>query len=425
MEKQWRWSTVFFIIALCFPDSSDPLTWTRQPTNPTEAIEGSNVVLTWNYSLTSDEQTNSQSFFLIQWFKFNLSSMVFDQIASKTFFSRVNPPLSYGEPLSPHIVIDRNHKTDSVTLHINDVKRDDEGQYKIRYVKDVFATVLAKLVLNLTVLVPPKVDYLTSDYDECENATLILSCNATGKPTPNITWRRVASDGTVIEKLPAINRVYILNNTNRNSSGQYRCTASNGAGVANKTVNVTVRFAASIDRIISSSNTVNEGKFVNVTCQASGNPSPTNYTWINKDGQLFSGNVLNFINISRAEAGQYRCVLGNRCGKDGRSTTVNVHYPLTITSISLNQTVDEGDVVLLNCTADGNPQPNITWTRLSDNSIVSLSLTITGKQDEGGYRCTADNGIGDVAFSDVFITVQSYHPINTVFSTNLPNNTVT
>ncbi|XP_068733266.1 probable oxidoreductase PXDNL [Montipora capricornis] len=272
--------------------------------------------------------------------------------------------------------------------------------------------------------VPPKVDYLTSDYDECENATLILSCNATGKPTPNITWRRVASDGTVIEKLPAINRVYILNNTNRNSSGQYRCTASNGAGVANKTVNVTVRFAASIDRIISSSNTVNEGKFFNVTCQASGNPSPTNYTWINKDGQLFSGNVLNFINISRAEAGQYRCVLGNRCGKDGRSTTVNVHYPLTITSISLNQTVDEGDVVLLNCTADGNPQPNITWTRLSDNSIVSLSLTITGKQDEGGYRCTADNGIGDVAFSDVFITVQSYHPINTVFSTNLPNNTV-
>ncbi|XP_068685530.1 fibroblast growth factor receptor 3-like isoform X2 [Montipora foliosa] len=272
--------------------------------------------------------------------------------------------------------------------------------------------------------VAPEVDYLTNDWDECENVTLILSCNATGKPTPNITWRRVASDGTVIEKLPAVNGVYVLNNTNRNSSGQYRCTASNGVGVANKTVNVTVRFSASIDRIISSSNTVNEGKFFNVTCQASGNPSPTNYTWINKDGQLFSGNVLNFINISRAEAGQYRCVVGNRCGKDGKSTTVNVHYPVTITSISLNQTVDEGDVVLLNCTADGNPQPNITWTRLSDKSTVSISLTITGKQDEGGYRCTADNGIGDVVFSDVFITVQSYHPINTVFSTNLPNNTV-
>ena len=63
-------------------------------------------------------------------------------------------------------------------------------------------------------------------------------------------------------------------------------------------------------------------------------------------------------------------------------------------------------MVLLNCTADGNPEPNITWTRLSDNSTVSISLTITGKQDEGGYRCTADNGIGNAAISDVFITVQ-------------------
>ena len=86
-----------------------------------------------------------------------------------------------------------------------------------------------------------------------------------------------------------------------------------------------VLVAASVDRIISSSNTVNEGKFFNVTCQASGNPSPRNYTWINKDGQLFSGSVLNFINISRAEAGQYRCVVGNRCGKDGRNTSVNVY----------------------------------------------------------------------------------------------------
>ena len=79
---------------------------------------------------------------------------------------------------------------------------------------------------------------------------------------------------------------------------------------------------------------------------------------------------------------------------------------MTITSISLNQTVDEGDVVLLNCTADGNPEPNITWTRLSDHSIVNRTLTITGKQDEGGYRCTADNGIENATFSDVFITVQ-------------------
>ena len=132
---------------------ADSLTWTGQPVHPTEAVEGKNVVLTWNYSLTADEQTGSHTFFLINWSKFNLSSLVFDTIASKQFVAIVGPPvISYLEPLSPHIVVDRNHKTDSVSLHINDVRRDYEGQYKIEYIKDLAGTVLADLVMNLTVL---------------------------------------------------------------------------------------------------------------------------------------------------------------------------------------------------------------------------------------------------------------------------------
>ncbi|XP_068734398.1 limbic system-associated membrane protein-like [Montipora capricornis] len=98
--------------------------------------------------------------------------------------------------------------------------------------------------------------------------------------------------------------------------------------------------------------------------------------------------------------------------------------PPKITSISLNQTVDEGDVVPLSCTADGNPEPSTKWTRLTSNSIVRMPLTIEGKRDEGGYLCTADDGIGNSASSSVFITVQSYRPINTILSTNLTNDTV-
>ena len=93
-----------------------------------------------------------------------------------------------------------------------------------------------------------------------------------------------------------------------------------------------------------------------------------------------------------------------------------------ITSISLNQTVDEGDLVLLNCTADGNPEPNITWTRLSDNSIVSMPLDITGKQDEGGYRCIADNRIGNAAFFDVFITIQCKSHLLSIFELRFKSN---
>ena len=78
--------------------------------------------------------------------------------------------------------------------------------------------------------------------------------------------------------------------------------------------------------------------------------------------------------------------------------------PPKITYVSDNQTANDGDMVTLNCTADGNPRPSITWTRLSGNSHVTFPLAIS-RDDEGGYRCTANNGIA-IEIRDVFITVQ-------------------
>ena len=79
--------------------------------------------------------------------------------------------------------------------------------------------------------------------------------------------------------------------------------------------------------------------------------------------------------------------------------------PPSITHIIHDRIVNETDVVQLNCTADGNPPPTISWTRLPDNNPISKVLNITSKQDEGLHRCTAENGVGNVATKDVNITV--------------------
>ena len=64
--------------------------------------------------------------------------------------------------------------------------------------------------------------------------------------------------------------------------------------------------------------------------------------------------------------------------------------------------------MILNCTADGKPTPNITWTvgDINKHFGSSFPLTITGKQDEGNYTCTADNGVGSQS-DNVPITVES------------------
>ena len=75
-----------------------------------------------------------------------------------------------------------------------------------------------------------------------------------------------------------------------------------------------------------------------------------------------------------------------------------------ITKISRNTTVNEGEAVTLTCTAGGQPPANITWTK--DNKVVSFPLNNIRRENAGLYRCKADNGVGNPATADVFITVQ-------------------
>ena len=104
--------------------------------------------LIWQFNLTAAEQNKSQNFYGIIWKKLNQLSSKYDTIGSINFLKAFGVP-SYIEPRDPHIKIDRN---DPATLHINNVRSEDEGTYKIEYSLETDLTVLADHEVNVKVL---------------------------------------------------------------------------------------------------------------------------------------------------------------------------------------------------------------------------------------------------------------------------------
>ena len=76
--------------------------------------------------------------------------------------------------------------------------------------------------------------------------------------------------------------------------------------------------------------------------------------------------------------------------------------PPEFKNISSDVVVVEGDPsVTLECIADGEPEPTITWTKVyangSDGGVLQTAnqyILETNRSNIGTYRCTASNGIG-------------------------------
>ena len=110
-------------------------------------------------------------------------------------------------------------------------------------------------------------------------------------------------------------------------------------------------------------------------------------------------------------------------------STFVIAVPPSISEIS-GKTAMEGENLTLKCIAEGKPTPSITWTRLSDNSVVTMPLINISRHDEKNYRCTEDNGFKIPATRDVSIDVKckcyielTFESLNSLFS-SLRNKTI-
>ncbi|XP_044751145.1 neural cell adhesion molecule 1-like isoform X2 [Coccinella septempunctata] len=174
------------------------------------------------------------------------------------------------------------------------------------------------------------------------------------------------------------------------------------------------------------------GNSVTLPCDTQGNDSVI--IWYKNDDILFQDTVLMhakpnhkrennslvIANITKEDAGQYKCISMVSINNKAEITHhLKVRYQPNITELSVKNnetTLEVGDELVLTCHAKGYPEPVISWHKetMKDGQAVNERFDATGnrltipnvsRRDEGRYLCFADNKIGNPALKYISITL--------------------
>ncbi|XP_043555476.1 hemicentin-1 [Chiloscyllium plagiosum] len=267
--------------------------------------------------------------------------------------------------------------------------------------------------VNLRVQELPVIQTQPSKLDVILNNSIILPCEATGTPTPTITWQKegisINTEGGDYTVLP--NGSLQITQAAIKDTGTYICVAQNPTGTALGKIKLRVQVPPVI-MAHPKNYIVALDKSVTMLCEAKGYPMPE-VTW-NKDGQpvtesirqrILSTGALQIAFVQPRDTGRYTCTASNLAGSRSSVMVLTVHIPPTIHTTDIEYTVVKESQATLPCIADGVPEPVITWKKdgkVLHNIPRKYRLMLSGEliventmpDDTGNYTCVATNMAG-------------------------------
>nr|XP_055051712.1 immunoglobulin superfamily member 10 isoform X2 [Misgurnus anguillicaudatus] len=325
------------------------------------------------------------------------------------------------------------------TLYLNKVEIGEEGDYTC-YAENKLGK--DKMHIHISVVTAvPRIQTPNFTYAKVKPGTNVrFDCKAIGEPRPMVFWMLPSKD-----IIAASNERYLVH-TNGSldirdvklaDAGEYVCMARNAAGEENKVYKLDIDGNPPIINGFKQNRTVMKDIAVKysrklIDCKAEGFPPPK-ITWIMPDNifltapyygsriNVHSNGTLEIRNVRPSDKAEFICMAQNDGGEAVMLVQLEVTNllmrPIFKNPFNERLVTRVGRTAVLNCSADGQPTPEIIWilpnkTRFSggpdggsryhlgkDGTFVIHNST---KEDAGKYRCAAKNQAGYIEKLIVF-----------------------
>ncbi|XP_055943882.1 roundabout homolog 1-like isoform X1 [Argiope bruennichi] len=218
---------------------------------------------------------------------------------------------------------------DGSSFHISSAQIEDSGEYEC--IADNSVGDPASAVITVEVVSAPKVypDPKSGLVVVKEGEPIEIGCEATGDPTPVISWKKPGLDKAI--KVREGNKI-VISEADRSHAGSYECIANNSLGIfTSAIIRVQVLYAPEIETPHPWIH-AGEGTNVNISCIVRGEPVPS-MMWKKADGQTIHSDdhyrvmsnghhhTLEVLNLQEEDFGRYECLASNSLS----STSENVH----------------------------------------------------------------------------------------------------